>query len=193
MDPYGSAAIEFAFTWPDQAGAGTLEAELTGTDSEPVRSVRDVKIVEARSLGLAFGRKAFASSSWSSDEGPENAVDGDPSSRWSSASADSSWLAVDLGETHRISRIRIEWGVEYSWASTYSFDFAIQVSGDGENWTDVTNAANERDLVTDARVAPVDARFVRVLSKKSRLAKPGSRDEGIHKPSYSIRELQVFE
>jgi hypothetical protein len=193
LEPYGNAAIEFAFPWPDQAGAGTLEAELTGTDGDPVRSVREVKIVDAPSLGLAFGRKAFASSSWNSAEGPENAVDGDPSTCWSSASSDPSWLAVDLGETRKISRVRIDWGVEYSWGMEYSFDFAIQVSGDAENWTDVITAANDKTVVTDVRIAPVDARFVRVLATRSHLAKPGAKNEGIPKRSYSIRELQVFE
>jgi hypothetical protein len=152
-----------------------------------------VKIVDAPSLGLAFGRKAFASSSWNSAEGPENAVDGDPSTCWSSASSDSSWLAVDLGETRKISRIRIDWGVEYSWGMEFSFDFAIQVSGDAENWTDVITAANDKTVATDVRIAPVDVRFVRVLATRRHLAKPGAKNEGIHKRSYSIRELQVFE
>jgi hypothetical protein len=33
-------------TWPEEAGACLLEAELRGADGEPVRSVRDLTVVE---------------------------------------------------------------------------------------------------------------------------------------------------
>jgi hypothetical protein len=64
-------------------------------------------------------------------------VDGDPSTYWISTPVDPSWLSVDLGEDRRVSRVRIAWGLEYP------LEFNVQVSRDGENWTDVSS-----DLLT---------------------------------------------
>jgi hypothetical protein len=47
MAPYGLAAIAFDFPWPAQPGTCVLEAELTGANGEPVRSIREIRIVAA--------------------------------------------------------------------------------------------------------------------------------------------------
>jgi len=45
LGPFGSATSEFGLSWPHEAGSYTLEAELSGADGEPVRSVRELAIV----------------------------------------------------------------------------------------------------------------------------------------------------
>jgi hypothetical protein len=52
-------------------------------------------------VDLARGKKVAASSG----ESPENAVDGDYFSVWSSAKSDDEWIYVDLGRVARIDRI----------------------------------------------------------------------------------------
>jgi hypothetical protein len=91
-------------------------------------------------------------------EGPL-AVDGDPGTRWSSAFSDPQWIRVDLGPETTISRVHLRW--EAAFGSGYS----IQVSLDGEAWTDayVTNEGfGEEELVS---FAPVTGRYVRLLGR----------------------------
>jgi hypothetical protein len=182
MEPLGQATVEFDITWPEQTGACVLEAELTGVDGRAVRSVRDINVVDVAGLGLAFGRPATASSSKSAAQGPEKAVDGDPSTYWISTPADPSWLSVDLGEDRRVSRVRIAWGLEYP------LEFNVQVSRDGGNWLDVRARVETQTTVSDLRFPATGARFVRVVGTKRRPAKSGS-PQGSH----AIRELQVFD
>ncbi|HEU5078794.1 MAG TPA: glycoside hydrolase family 2 TIM barrel-domain containing protein [Opitutaceae bacterium] len=44
VEPFGEAETSFDFTWPEQAGACEIEAELMGADGEPVRSLREIEI-----------------------------------------------------------------------------------------------------------------------------------------------------
>jgi hypothetical protein len=54
-----------------------------------------------------------------------NAVDGDPSTRWSAQAADNQWLYIDLGEQRLIEQLRIDW------TSLNARDYSIYVaSGD---------------------------------------------------------------
>ncbi len=66
-----------------------------------------------------------------SDYLPFYATDGDPGTRWSSASSDPQWLEVDLGSEQQICSIGILWEAAYATA------FQIQVSNDNSTWTTV--------------------------------------------------------
>ena len=66
-----------------------------------------------------------------SDYLPFYATDGDPGTRWSSASSDPQWLEVDLGSQQQICSIGILWEAAYATA------FQIQVSNDNSTWTTV--------------------------------------------------------
>ncbi len=176
MDGFGQTAVEFNLTWPDALGQYTLEAELRGADGQPVRSVREVEVIDRRSLGLAYQKPVTASSSYAPEYLPANAVDGDPGTYWSSTFADPTWLAVDLGEVHKISRVRI------TWDNAYSKELVVQVSLGGQNWTDVFTETNGKGGVSEIKFPSVDARHVRISCTK-RATQWG----------HAIRELQVFE
>ncbi|MFC6016735.1 ThuA domain-containing protein [Plantactinospora solaniradicis] len=62
---------------------------------------------------------------------PANAVDGNSGTRWGSAHADPQWLAVDLGATYAVNRVRL------SWETAYARAYQIQTSTDGSTWTTV--------------------------------------------------------
>jgi hypothetical protein len=176
LEPLGQASLEFEIAWPDALGPYTLEAELRGADGEPVRSLRDLEIIDARSLGLAYEKPVTASSTHAREYLPRYAVDGDPATYWSSTFADPAWLAVDLGETRRISRVSI------TWENAFTKAFAVQVSSDGQTWTDVFTEENGKGGVNEIKFAPVESHHVRISC-----AKRGTQW------GHAIRELQVFE
>ncbi len=131
LEPLGTTNLVFDMAWPEQAGPCVLEAEWRGADGKPVHSVRDTTIIPRPATGLEFQKPATASSTYAAEFKAENAVDGDFETYWSSEFKDSAWLAIDLGETKKISRVSIRW------ESAFAKSFSIQVSTDGQSWTDV--------------------------------------------------------
>lgn len=85
---------------------------------------------------LARGRTATASSQESSAFPASSAVDGNSGTRWSSAFSDPQWLQVDLGGTHSIC------GVTLDWETAYGKAFQIQVSNDASTWTTLYSTAS---------------------------------------------------
>ncbi|MFE4175746.1 discoidin domain-containing protein [Streptomyces sp. NPDC056909] len=100
-------------------------------------SMWSLSVVDSNRPGtdLALRKDATASSS-ESGSGPENAVDGNGATRWSSAYQDGEWIQVDLGESVSFDRVAIVW------ESAYARSYTIQVSDDGESWRDVTSVDN---------------------------------------------------
>jgi beta-glucosidase len=79
----------------------------------------------------AQGRTATASSTENGGTPASAAVDGDATTRWSSAASDPQWLQVDLGATASVCKVALDW------ESAYGTAFRIQVSADAQTWTDV--------------------------------------------------------
>ena len=176
IEALGTTTLVFDLAWPDQAGPCVLEAALRGADGEPVRSVRDLEVADTKPLGLAFGKTVTASSVYAPERKPENAVDGDPGTYWSSAFKDDAWLAVDLGGRHKISRVVIHWEAAFAKA------FAVQVSTDGQTWADVYQTTEGKGGVSEIKFSPVEARHVR-LTCTQRGTQWGN----------AVYEMQVFE
>ena len=81
---------------------------------------------------LSQGHPATASSTESASYPASAAVDGNTTgTRWSSAFSDPQWLQVDLGATHSISQVKLDWEAAYGKA------FQVQTSTDGSHWTTV--------------------------------------------------------
>ena len=79
----------------------------------------------------ALNQPATASSLENASFPASAAVDGNTSTRWSSAFSDPQWLQVDLGSSQTICEVTLDWEAAYATA------FQIQVSPDGTNWTTV--------------------------------------------------------
>ena len=103
------------------------------------------------------------------------AVDGDPTTAWSSSAGDPQWISVDLGVTRDLSRVRLNWNTNY--ASSY----AIQISPDGTNWTGIFNTNNDLGGIEDILVSG-RGRYVRIYGTVE-----GSPGNG-----YSLSELEVY-
>ena len=73
-------------------------------------------------------------------------------------------------------------GVRITWENAYSKSFVVQVSPDGQNWTDVFREENGKGGVSEIKFAPVETRHLRLFCTKR-----GTQW------GHAIRELQVFE
>jgi hypothetical protein len=87
---------------------------------------------------LALHKPVRASTEDSSNPAA-GATDGNPGTRWSSEYKDDQWIQVDLGSSRRFDRVTIVW--EQAYPKTY----VIQVSDDGDAWTDVKSVSNTPD------------------------------------------------
>jgi hypothetical protein len=183
IEAFGRTELNFDITLPADPGRYSIEAELRGANDQAVHSVRVIECIDPaialRALGLAHQKPATASSSVTARNrrhSPNLAVDGNPATYWSSDSVDPSWLAVDLGAMKKISRVCINWETAHAKA------FTIQVSPDGQTWTEVYKNDAGQGGINDIRIDPASTRWVRMLGSK-RATEWG----------YAIRELQVFE
>ena len=79
----------------------------------------------------ALNQPATASSIESASYPPSAAVDGNLSTRWSSAFSDPLWLQVDLGSSQSICQVTLNWEAAYAKA------FQIQTSADAATWTTI--------------------------------------------------------
>ncbi|MGW7571796.1 discoidin domain-containing protein [Streptomyces tendae] len=86
-------------------------------------------------VDLALHKTATASTA-ESDHPASHATDGDPNTRWSSQYEDQQWIQVDLSTSRRLDRVAV------LWEAAYPKTYVIQVSDDGENWTDVKSVSN---------------------------------------------------
>ncbi len=80
---------------------------------------------------LSQGHTAVASSLENATFPAANAFDGNTGTRWSSAFSDPQWLYVDLGATHTISKVVL------NWEAAYGKSFQIQTSNDASSWTTI--------------------------------------------------------
>jgi len=80
---------------------------------------------------LSQGHPVTASSIQGDPWAAANAVDGNLSTRWSSAFSDPQWLEVDLGATHAIREVILYW------ENAHATAFQLQTSENGTTWTDI--------------------------------------------------------
>ena len=123
----------------------------------------DVNRAEKNRNNFAFGTKVRASAS-NPNEGPENAVDGNPSTRWSASGNGEKWFALDLGKPCDISRWMLVTASVTDGKTEQNLNaFKLQRSDDGNAWTDVDSVADNRSAIVDRVVAPFTAKQVRIL------------------------------
>ena len=123
---------------------------------------------------LSQGKTATASSVENGSFTAPNAVDGNAGTRWSSGFSDPQWLQVDLGASHTISQVVL------NWEAAYATGFQIQTSPDGANWTTVYTTTSGTG---GTQTLPVTGtgRYVRMYGT-ARATQYG----------YSLWEFQVF-
>jgi beta-glucanase (GH16 family) len=104
---------------------------------------------------LAQGRPTTASSTENGSFVAANATDGNTGTRWSSAFSDPQWVQVDLGATHSINRVSLNWETAYGRA------YQIQTSPDARTWTTIYSTTSGTGGVQNLTVSG-SGRYVRV-------------------------------
>ncbi|WP_338554179.1 glycosyl hydrolase 53 family protein [Paenibacillus sp. KS-LC4] len=119
--------------------------------------------VKAAAANLALGKIVTASQEYIDPQWgqpKENAVDGNPDTVWSAASAvnPTHWFKVDLGSEYDLS------GVEITWKDDEIVKYVVEVSPDDTNWTIAADkSANAAKQQTASLAFEADSmRYVRV-------------------------------
>lgn len=101
-------------------------------------SLWGLSVIDSAAPGtdLALGKKATASSVDEPGHEAAHVTDGDTKTRWASEFVDDQWIQVDLGASVSFDRVDLTW--EQAYAKTY----VVQVSDDGETWTDAESVDN---------------------------------------------------
>ena len=117
------------------AGTHQLQVQLVGATGNAVGDAQTVSFsVQAPAQAeLVSEGKSVTVSSVEGDYVGALAVDGDPTTRWSSEFEDPQSIEVDLGEAYNLDRIELLW--ETAHASAY----VIEGSATGSSWTELVN------------------------------------------------------
>jgi beta-glucosidase len=138
------------------------------------------RAAHAADVNIALGSEATASSAENAGTAASAAVDGDLSTRWSSAFSDPQWLQLDLGATADIS------GFTINWEAAFATAYRIEVSNDATTWTQVNSTTSGAGGTENLTVpAGTSGRYVR-LTGTARTTIGGAQY------GYSIYEFQVL-
>ncbi len=184
VDALGQSFEKVKVALPAEPGKFMLRAELEAKSGEHVVSRRKLQIVsqeEAKKLiNLALNRPATASSEVTDERGncPARFVDdGRGGTRWSSDFSDPQWIMIDLGAEKTFRRVTLRW------EAAYGKEYTIQVSDDGQKWTDAFVQKDGHGGTEELIFAPVKGRYVRMYGTKRLNDQWG----------YSLWEFGVFE
>ncbi|MFE1900738.1 discoidin domain-containing protein [Streptomyces yangpuensis] len=88
------------------------------------------------------------------------AVDGSPSTRWSSPPVDGAWWQAELSAPARVGR------VELHWQDAYPSAYRVETSADGVTWRPAAAVTGSRGGRESLRMDAPDTRFVRVTCER---------------------------
>ncbi|MFC1771752.1 discoidin domain-containing protein [Pseudomonadota bacterium] len=180
LDQFGAEFTTTTLEWAVEPGGGTIDPSsglftattmggpftVTATADGTVSGTAEVTVVDTLPVpsgDLALNKAATASSSVGGFV-PQNAVDGDGTTRWSSdypltdpLFTETQWISLDLGAVYPIDRVVL------NWAGGYASVYEIQVSLDGSNWNPAfSETAGNGGLDDNTFLTPADARYVRM-------------------------------
>lgn len=145
---------QYSYAYDEVAG-GALQTCATGANYTITFCPSGGTTPPPPSNNLALNRPVASSSNEAATFTPNFAVDGNASTRWSSAFADPQWIQVDLGSTRTINRVVLRW--EAAFARSYQ----IQTSNNGTTWTTIFSTTSSPGGVETLTVNG-SGRFVRV-------------------------------
>ncbi|MBN3524389.1 endo-beta-N-acetylglucosaminidase [Paenibacillus apiarius] len=155
-------------TYPVVLTVKNSEGEDVQRQEQFIRVTRD-EVALARNLAL--DKKVTASSFVSDGEAPQFAVDGKvtDNSKWCAVYTSKDkfphWMVVDLGKDAKLSKFIIhhaESGGEGPSLNTRGFK--IQLSNDGENWTDAVTVTDNSSAVSTHQIPLTNARYVKLIT-----------------------------
>ncbi|WP_327251042.1 beta-N-acetylglucosaminidase domain-containing protein [Streptomyces sp. NBC_01244] len=142
---------------------GTQRTALAAIPQQVATGVADTFLAKASAVAvpnLALRAPVTASSTLNSARALAYAVDGNSSTRWTSAYSDPQWLRIDLGVVRQVTGVRLNW--EAAYASAYQ----VQVSNDGSSWTTLWSTSAGTGGVVNLNGLNGSGRYVRLLLTK---------------------------
>ncbi|MEH7119203.1 discoidin domain-containing protein [Neobacillus vireti] len=140
-------------------GESVLTKEAMITISEAAKDIQNV----------ALNKTAIASGQCSPTEAAKFAFDGKvtDNSKWCALGNPSHWLQVDLGAQYAISKFVIQHAQAGGEPQAFNTQaYRIEVSTDGENWTEAVKVTDNTAAVSEHSIALTNARYVRLWIDK---------------------------
>ena len=159
----------------NNGGIYTVAVSNANGTAFSAQAVLTVTTLAPTGANLALGRPATSSGNENNGLGPQYAVDGNLTTRWSSAFVDPSWIQVDLGAPTSIGQVVLYW------QAAYGVQYQIQVSNDQQNWTTAFTQPAGQGGVENITFPPVAGRYVRMYGTQR------SSQYG-----YSLFEFQIY-
>jgi uncharacterized protein YjdB len=150
-------------------------ATITVTTQDGSKTAICAITVTSAGTNLALNKTTTTSSTETGTSLGSLAVDGNATTRWSSAFADPQWIYVDLGASYNVNRVKITW--EAAYASAYT----VQTSPDAATWTTIKTVTGNATTTNDWTGLTGTGRYVRVY---------GTARATVY--GYSIFELEVY-
>ncbi|MCX5213335.1 beta-N-acetylglucosaminidase domain-containing protein [Kitasatospora sp. NBC_00240] len=141
----------------------TQRTDIAAIRQRVATGVADTFLAKASAVAvpdLALRAPITASSTLNSARALAYAVDGDSSTRWTSAYADPQWLRIDLGTVRQVTGVRLNWEAAYATA------YQVQVSTDGTTWTTLWSTTAGTGGVVDLTGLNGSGRYVRLSFTK---------------------------
>ena len=159
-----SAAITEAENYASSSDKSGIIAEIS-----KLKDAISVFEVSAKMLTFTKTTDTIESSEWasslaynlsgvtSSSGTASSAFDGNTGTRWESSASDPQWLSLDFGTATEFNTIK------FMWEGAYSSKYYIQISENGESWTNVieVSASSYENYQTITLSESVTSRYVR--------------------------------
>jgi hypothetical protein len=129
---------------------GTARATIYGY------SLFEIEVYGTPQTNIAIGKTATASSVQDAGFPASLAVDGNGTTRWSSAYSNPQWIQIDLGSNHNINRVVLRWEAAYGTA------YQVQVSANGSTWNNIFSTTAGNGATDDLTGLSGSGRYIRM-------------------------------
>lgn len=132
-----------------------------------VKSVGPITDYGSRTTGVSLFGTISSASSHAGLQVPEHTIDGnltDPNNYWDSHEGIGAWIRYDLGQEKTVRSISVLWqdGLHHT------YDFTLQVSHDGTEWTTVyTGSSQQTASMETYGFEPAKGRYIRLINNGS--------------------------
>lgn len=163
-----------------KTGEGKFTVQAKQANGFSSTKTYDVRVVEDGSGNIASYQGNTAGCSSNENQSPVfnavNVIDDDTTTRWSSAPAETAWVAIDLQKSYQIKKIVLHW------EASYAVRYTIEGSQDGKTWHPLATATNG-----DGDIDTFDS-----INKQARYLRVNMTQRAPGKWGYSLFEVKVF-
>ncbi|MCR8845232.1 discoidin domain-containing protein [Paenibacillus sp. SC116] len=151
---------------------GEYEITLTaknaiGQDVVTKKLITVDKAAENRSEDVAKGKKTTASSFVNAGEAPQFAVDGEMHTKWCAVGNAPHWMTVDLGGEFNITEFVVHHAQAGGESASFNTrEFKIQLSSDGQTWTDAVIVKDNDKGTSKHAIGKTKARYAKLIVEK---------------------------